>query len=286
MTGHAKMAEQLIAILGGRGMLGSDLARLCAEHRLNFRVFDLPEFDITNTEHVRDVVGRAEIIINCAAYTDVDKAQTETDLAYQVNAAAVGRLGSLARDGGRWILHISTDFVFDGRLKRAYVEADVPNPLNNYGKTKLAGEQLLADSGSEYCIIRTEWTYGRAGDNFISKLIAQARRGKALRVVDDQVGAPTATVEIAKMIRKLLPKRPQGTFHFAASGFASRFEVAKFVFEKLGISADLSRCSSSDYAAPAQRPLNSRLDCSKIQAVLGETIEHWQGPLGRFLKSL
>jgi dTDP-4-dehydrorhamnose reductase len=280
------MAEQLIAILGGRGMLGSDLALVCTEHRLNFQVFDLPEFDITNAGHVKDVIDQAEIIINCAAYTNVDKAQTETDLAYQVNAEAVGRLGGLARDSGRWILHISTDFVFDGRLDRAYVETDVPNPLNNYGKTKLAGEQLLAESGSKYCIIRTEWTYGRAGDNFITKLVAQAKRGKALRVVDDQIGAPTATTEIAKMICKLLPKRPQGTFHFAASGLASRFEVAQFVFEKLGISAELSSCSSSDYASLAQRPLNSRLDCSKIQALLGETIEHWQGPLDRFLKSL
>jgi len=280
------MAEQLIAILGGRGMLGSDLAQVCTEQQLNFQVFDLPEFDITNAEHVKGVVGRAGIIINCAAYTNVDRAETETDLAYQVNAEAVGRLGSLARDSGQWILHISTDFVFDGRLDRAYVETDVPNPLNYYGKTKLDGEQLLADSGCKYCIIRTEWTYGRAGNNFITKLIAQARQGKALRVVDDQIGAPTATIEIAKMICKLLPKRPQGTFHFAASGCASRFEVAQFIFEKLGISADLSSCSSSDYAAPAQRPLNSRLDCSKIQAVLGETIEHWQGPLDRFLRSL
>ena len=280
------MAEQLIAILGGRGMLGSDLAQVCTEQQLNFQVFDLPEFDITNAEHVKGVVGRAGIIINCAAYTNVDRAETETDLAYQVNAEAVGRLGSLARDSGQWILHISTDFVFDGRLDRAYVETDVPNPLNYYGKTKLDGEQLLADSGCKYCIIRTEWTYGRAGNNFITKLIAQAKRGKALRVVDDQIGAPTATIEIAKMICKLLPKRPQGTFHFAASGCASRFEVAQFIFEKLGISADLSSCSSSDYTAPAQRPLNSRLDCSKIQAVLGETIEHWQGPLDRFLRSL
>jgi len=286
MTGHAKMAEQMIAILGGRGMLGSDLARACKERRLNFRVFDLPEFDITNTEHVQDVIDRAEIIINCAAYTDVDKAQTEADLAYQVNAAAVGRLGSLAKDKGRWILHISTDFVFDGSLERAYVETDVPNPINSYGQTKLAGERLLAESNPQHCIIRAEWTYGRAGNNFITKLIAQAEQGKALRVVDDQIGAPTATTEVAKVICELLPKRPQGTFHFAASGCASRFEVAEFVFEKLGISANLSSCRSSDYSAPAQRPLNSRLDCSKIQAVLGMSIEHWQGPLGRFLESL
>jgi dTDP-4-dehydrorhamnose reductase len=280
------MAEQVIAILGGRGMLGSDLAKACTEHGLNFQVFDLPEFDITNAEHIQGVTNRAEVIINCAAYTNVDGAETEADLAYKVNAEAVGRLGNLAREKGRWVLHISTDFVFDGQSERAYVETDVPNPINSYGKTKLAGEQLLAESSTQHCIIRAEWTYGRAGNNFIKKLIAQAQQGKALRVVDDQVGAPTATTEVAKVICELLPKRPQGTFHFAASGYASRFEVAEFIFEKLGISANLSSCKSSDYSAPARRPLNSRFDCGKVQGLLGRSIEHWQGPLGRFLESL
>ncbi len=280
------MAEQLIAILGGRGMLGSDVARAFTENRLNFQVFDLPEFDITNSQHLQNIVNRAEIIINCAAYTNVDKAQTEANLAYEVNAEAVGRLGNLARDRGRWILHISTDFVFDGKLERAYVETDAPNPINSYGRTKLAGEQLLAESGCRHCIMRTEWTYGKGGNNFITKLIARAKQGKELKVVDDQIGAPTATTEVAKVICKLLPGRPQNIFHFAASGYVSRFEVAKFIFEKLGISVNLSSCKSSDYPTPAQRPLNSRLDCGKIQAVLGENIENWQDPLSRFLKSL
>jgi dTDP-4-dehydrorhamnose reductase len=280
------MAEKLIAILGGRGMLGSDVARIFTESRLNFQVFDLPEFDITNPEQIQDVVQRAQIIINCAAYTNVDKAETEADLAYKVNAEAVGQLGNLTRDHGRWILHISTDFVFDGGLERAYLESDTPNPINSYGRTKLAAERLLAESGCRYCIVRTEWTYGKGGNNFITKLVEKASKGQVLRVVDDQIGAPTATTEVAKVIGKLLPGRPQGIFHFAASGYASRFEVAKFIFEKLGISANLSSCKSSDYTTPAQRPLNSRLDCSKIQAVLGEDIEHWQGPLGRFLRSL
>jgi dTDP-4-dehydrorhamnose reductase len=280
------MAEGLIAILGGRGMLGSDVAQVFTECGLNFQVFDLPEFDITKPQHLEDIINRAGIIINCAAYTNVDKAETEADLAYEVNAKAVGQLGNLAREYGRWVLHISTDFVFDGRLDRAYVETDTPNPINSYGRTKLAGERLLAKSGCRYCIMRTEWTYGKGGNNFITKLVALSKQEKELKVVDDQVGAPTATTEVARVICKLLPGRPQDIFHFAASGYTSRFEVAKFIFEKLGISANLKRCKSSDYSTPTQRPLNSRLDCGKIQAVLGENIEHWQGPLGRFLKNL
>ncbi len=119
-----------IAILGGRGMLGTDLARQCTEHGLNFEVFDLPDFDITNHQQLSHVVNRASIIVNCAAYTNVNKAESEPQLAYQVNAEAVGHLGALARQADIWLLHISTDFVFDGKSDRPYVETDVPNPIN------------------------------------------------------------------------------------------------------------------------------------------------------------
>ena len=267
-------------------MLGSDVARACREYGFTCRAYDLPEFDITHPEQIREVVDTSEVIINCAAYTDVDKAETEVEPAYKINAESAGRLGTLAKKSGRWVLHISTDFVFDGTLDRAYVETDLPNPINCYGKTKLAGEQLLAKSGCKHCIIRTEWTYGKNGDNFISKIISRAKPGKKMRVVDDQIGSPTSTIELAQTLCKLLPARPKGIFHFAASGYVSRFEVAKFVLEKLGISVHLSRCKSSDYQMPAKRPLNSRFDCQKIQGLLGETIEKWQGPLERYLKDL
>jgi len=284
--GYAKMLEQKIAILGGRGMLGTDLAQACAARGFNFQVFDLPEFDITNTEHIASVVNQSAVIVNCAAYTNVDKAQTEANLAHQVNATAVGDLGKLARDTGAWVLHISTDFVFDGQLDRPYTETDAPNPINVYGKTKLAGEQLLARTGCSHCIIRLQWTYGKAGRNFVSKLIARAKEDKNLRVVDDQTGSPTATTEVAETICQLLPHKPQGLFHFAAIGYSTRFEAAKFIFDKLDMPVNLTACKSGDYASAATRPLNSRFNCSKIQALLGETIKPWQGPLGLFLESL
>ena len=130
------MADNTIAILGGRGMLGTDLAHACLKYGLNFEVYDLPEFDITNPQHLQRVVSQAGIIVNCAAYTDVERAEAEVDLAYQVNASAAGALGRLARDAGKWVLHISTDFVFDGKLDRPYTETDEPNPINAYGRTK------------------------------------------------------------------------------------------------------------------------------------------------------
>lgn len=274
-----------ITILGGRGMLGSDLVSACQQQGLNTIVLDLPEFDITNSNHLQQAVSNAQMIVNCAAYTNVDGAESESELAYQVNATAVGRLGALARQAGLWLLHISTDFVFDGELDRPYIENDTPNPINEYGKSKLAGEQLLVESGCCHCIMRIQWTYGLHGNNFITKLIQRAKANKTLKVVDDQIGSPTATTEVAKAVCKLLARKPQGIFHFASAGYVSRYEMARFIFDELSMDVNLLPCKTSDYFTAA-RPLNSRFDCSKIKALLNEPIEPWQGPLKRFLRQL
>jgi dTDP-4-dehydrorhamnose reductase len=275
-----------IAILGGRGMLGSDLVLACRRHGLDPIVFDLPELDITNVDHLQHAVSSAEVIVNCAAYTNVDGAESEAELAYRVNAEAVGRLGTVARDAGKWVLHISTDFVFNGLAERPYVETDPPNPINTYGKTKLAGEQLLTQSCCRHCIMRVEWTYGFAGNNFVTKLIRRAEAGQTLKVVDDQTGSPTATTEAAKAICTLLRKKPDGIFHFASAGYATRFEMAKFILEKLSIDVEPLACKTSDFPSPAARPLNSRFDCSRITGLLDEPVERWQVPLERFLRQL
>ncbi len=225
MTGHDKMAEMVrqahhpersrgkIAILGGKGMLGSNVFLACQKHGFDAIALDLPNFDITNASHLRQVVRDAKIIVNCAAYTDVEKAESEAELAYKVNAEAVGKLGSVAKNAGVWVLHISTDFVFDGTSDRPYVETDTPNPINVYGASKLAGEKLLIESGCPNCIMRIEWTYGLNGDNFVIKLINKAKTSKEISVVDDQIGSPTATTEVArshlqsrtKKTRRLIP---------------------------------------------------------------------------------
>jgi len=275
-----------IAILGGRGMLGTELAKICRQEGFDVTVFDLPEFDITNSQQLKEALDTAKTIVNCAAYTNVDGAESEAELAYQVNSEAVGRLGALVKDADAWLLHVSTDFVFDGRSDIPYVETDPPNPINEYGKTKLAGEQLLTQSGCRHCIIRIQWTYGSAGNNFISKLIQRAKTDKELKVVDDQIGSPTATTEVAKVICELLRIKPTGVFHFASAGYVSRCEMAKFMFDNLSIDVTLLPCKTSDYVSAAARPLNSRFDCSKIEALLDEPIEPWQVPLERFLRQL
>ncbi|MBL7154878.1 MAG: dTDP-4-dehydrorhamnose reductase [Phycisphaerae bacterium] len=280
------MAKETIAILGGRGMLGTDLAKMCEQQGLGVGIFDLPEFDITNPDQLRAAVGSADTIVNCAAYTNVDRAESEADLAYQVNAAAVGRLGELAGQADKWVLHVSTDFVFDGESDAPYNEADAANPINEYGRTKLAGEQLLAETACNHCIVRVQWTYGSAGNNFPTKLVARAKSGQDLKVVDDQIGSPTATTEVAKAICNLLDKKPRGLFHFAAEGCVSRYEMAKFMFDRLSLDVNLLPYKTGDFAAPARRPLNSRFDCSKIKAVLDKPIRPWQEPLEDFLRRL
>ncbi len=280
------MADDNIVVLGGKGMLGTDLVQILQQKNISVTSLDLPEFDITNKEHLEKAVENADIIINCAAYTNVEKAESEIDLAYKVNAEAVGNLAAIAKDTGSWVLHTSTDFVFDGSSDKPYLETDSTNPINAYGKSKLTGEQLLVDSGCKNCIIRIEWTYGLAGNNFVKKLIAAAKENENLRVVDDQIGSPTATTQVADVICRLINEKPQGLFHFANAGYVSRYEMAGFIFDKLDINVNLTPCKTSDYKTAAQRPLNSRFNCDKIKTLLGEDVEQWQKPLENFLRLL
>lgn len=286
MIGRAGMDKGVVAIFGGRGMLGSDLAVTCAESGYEVRVYDVPEFDLTDAAQVREAAGSADAVINCAAYTDVDGAEEQRDVAHRVNGEAVGQLGAIAQTGGKWVLHFSTDFVFDGRLERPYTEADTPHPINEYGRSKMTGERLLVQSGCRHCIVRLEWMYGSHGDNFVRKLVRRARTSEHLRVVDDQIGSPTATTEVARMACELLGRRAEGLFHFASAGYVSRFDMAEFVFDRLSLQTALSPCRSTDYPTQAERPLNSRFNCSRIQAALAHPIRPWQGPLERFLRQL
>lgn len=283
-----KASMQRIAVLGGRGMLGTDLASACAQSGFDAQVFDLPDFDITNYTQLKQVVNKSNVIVNCAAYTDVERAESEEELAYKINAEAVGRLGELAKALGAEVIHISTDFVFDGTKEGPYLETDKPNPINAYGRSKLAGERLFTGTGCKCCIIRVQWTYGRGGRNFVTKLVEAARAGKELKVVSDQIGSPTATTEAASAICQVLKSeaRLAGIFHYAASGFVSRYDMACFIFNKLGLDVDLQSCKTSDYKSAAARPLNSRFDCGKIEELLAEPIKPWQEPLESFLEQL
>ena len=272
-----------ISILGGKGMLGSDLGSILSDKGFEASVYDLPECDITRPEHLQQACAYSDVIVNCAAYTQVDKAEDEPALAAAVNVKAVGRLGELAADSGAYIVHISTDFVFDGTVCKPYKETDSPCPLSVYGKTKLEGEQLLAESGCRHAIMRVEWSYGKNGVNFISKLSERAGTGADLKVVNDQIGAPTWTFDMARAIKCLITGKHEGLYHFAAAGYASRFNVARFIMDKLGLNNKVEPCSSSDFPVKAVRPANSIFDTEKIQKLLDFEIRTWQTALSEFL---
>jgi len=277
-----------VAVLGGKGMLGTDLNQILMIRGLVPTIYDLPKLDILNSRQLAMALEEADAVVNCAAYTNVDGAESNVEAAYRINAEAVGNMGRMAAKRNVPVLHISTDFVFDGKGDRPYSEEDAVGPLGVYGASKLKGEQLLAESGCRYCTVRVEWTYGRAGNNFIEKILERARSGQEIRVVDDQVGSPTNTREVALALTELLQHPgglPQGLFHFAAAGYASRFEVARFAIEKAGLDVQVLPCKSSEFTAPARRPLNSRFDCRKISRLLAGPIKCWQAPLERYLEN-
>ncbi|MHC4525104.1 MAG: dTDP-4-dehydrorhamnose reductase [Planctomycetota bacterium] len=282
------MGFESITILGGRGMLGGDLAAVAAERGLSVRVFDLPEFDITDEKQAETAVLQSEVVVNCAAYTNVEKAESEVELANQVNGYAVGRLGLMAKEAGVPVLHISTDFVFDGMKEGPYAETDATNPVSAYGGSKLLGEKLLAESGCECCIVRVQWTYGKGGVNFVTKITEAAKSRDVVNVVDDQIGSPTHTMVAAEVLCDLLAMDPfpRGLYHLAAGGYVSRYEMTRYLFERLGIATKVQPCKTSDFKTAVQRPLNSRFDCTKLQTLLGRAMPSWQDMLKNYLENL
>jgi dTDP-4-dehydrorhamnose reductase len=277
-----------VAVLGAKGMLGTDVMRVLAGHNIAAQGYDLPEFDITRAAHLEKALQSAGAVINCAAYTNVEKAESESELAFRVNGQAAGTLGQFANKMNIPVLHISTDFVFDGDLDRPYVETDAANPLSAYGKSKYEGEISLIQSGCRFCIVRIQWTYGRTGVNFVKKMLDAARAGKPLRVVDDQVGSPTATAEVAGILCRMveLSAFPEGVYHLAAGGYVNRYEMAKFIFETLKMDVSLSPCKTNNFPSAAKRPLNSRFDCHKLEMLLGVKMRPWQEPLSQHLETL
>ncbi len=265
-------------------MLGTDLTRLLQDKGYRVAAWDLPECDITRKEHLENALSDAGIAVNCAAFTNVDGSEDAPEKAMAINATAVGALGRAAAQRDIFVVHISTDFVFDGSSNRPYTEADVPRPLSVYGASKLKGEKELQSSGCRNAIMRVQWSYGKNGSNFIFKLLNRARDGGDLKVVDDQVGAPTWTRDMARAIECLVRGRHMGLFHFANSGYASRFEVALFVAAQAGLSNRIVPCSSSEFPMKAVRPLNSRFDTTRVQSVLDHPIRHWRDALTEFLR--
>jgi dTDP-4-dehydrorhamnose reductase len=275
---------KILAVLGANGMLGFDLIKKAETEGWQVKKFDLPNFDITDSAHLKHAVDSTDCIVNCAAYTNVDKAEEEKDICEAVNATAPGMLGKLAAEAGKYVVQISTDFVYGDLKNEPQSENDSPNPLSVYGQSKLDGENKLLASGCECGIIRVQWSYGINGVNFITKLAGLAARLPKLKVVEDQSGAPTWTADMASAIQCFLRKRPQGVYNFAANGYATRFDTAQVIASELGLDVELTPCSSDEFPVVATRPHNSKFNCSKIDEVLDFTRPEWQDSLRVFLK--
>ena len=270
-----------ILLTGRAGQVGSELEAL-----LQPRVaLDRATLDLADASAIRKIVreARPDVILNAAAYTAVDRAETEPELAMRINGEAPGVLAEEAKKCGALLVHYSTDYVFDGRKGAPYTEEDAKRPLGVYGRTKLAGEENIRASGARHLIVRTAWVYGR-GRNFVRAIVAQASAGNALRVVDDQFGAPTWARDIAQVSKELIARRAEGVFHVSAAGCASWHEVALEVLRLAGLSVAVSRVSTAEYAARAPRPAYSVLDNGKLHA-LGLQIGDWRERLALYLES-
>jgi dTDP-4-dehydrorhamnose reductase len=284
-----------VLLLGHDGQIGWELdRRLVALGRV--RGVSYPQVDFTKPDDVRQLVRqeRPDIIVNAAAYTAVDQAEREPDVARAVNATAPGVLAEEAKRLGALLVHYSTDFVFDGKLGRPYTEADEPHPLSVYGATKLEGDRLIQSSGAAHLIFRTAWIYGARAKNFLLAIRKRAAEGGALRVVNDQVGCPTwcasvaaATVDVLAQVcgpaARSDAETSSGIYNMACVGAASRYEFAKACLPPL---AHVDPVSTAQYPMPACRPLYSVLDSTRLQTTFGITMPPWQVALQACLQSM
>ncbi len=237
--------------------------------------------------------SRPDAVVNAAAYTAVDKAETEIDVARRINADAVGELGALLAARGTPIVHYSTDFVFPGNAHHPYKESDAPGPLNVYGETKLAGELALLESGAQALVLRTSWVYGARGANFLLTMLKLFRERDELRIVDDQVGSPTWSRMLAEMTALLLYrvlrgdidlKEVGGLYHLTGAGQVSWFGFASAILERCDLKCRLIPIPSSDYPAPAKRPGYSVLDNTRFQQTFGLYMPDWRESLEQCLE--
>lgn len=242
---------------------------------------DRAQLDLRDPSRTREAVRAAnpDVIVNAAAYTAVDQAESEREAAFAVNSAAPGVLAEEAKKSGALLVHYSTDYVFDGAKAAPYVEEDAPNPVNVYGASKLAGERAVAAAGCRHLILRTSWVYGPRRGNFMLTMLRLARERPELRVVDDQVGAPTSSLAIARATAQLLRPGAHGTYHLSAAGHTSWCGFARAILARAGIATPVTAIRSEDYPTAARRPRNSRLNCARLRADFGLTLAPWEEQL-------
>lgn len=281
-----------ILVIGSKGQLASELQFLSTNYpQLSFLFCSQQEVNISEKISIEEKVNlfQPNFIINCAAYTAVDKAESESELAYQVNEIGVRNLAEVAKENNIFLIHISTDFVFDGNHSTPYIESDAVNPLSVYGMSKLRGEEAISRSGCNYAIIRTSWLYSSFGHNFVKTMIRLGAEKPSLNVVFDQVGSPTYCRDLAQVIldnyAKFLEYK-NNIYHYSNEGVASWYDFAVEIMKQNKLSCQVYPIRTSAYPTPATRPPYSLMDKAKIKSHLHIEIPHWKESLRQCIQLL
>jgi len=281
--------QKPLLLLGADGMLGRAFVELLQNQNRPFEARTLPQFDLTRVDSIRDAIStRFAAAINCAAYTDVDGAESNPALAEQINASAVGQLAIDCRIASIPLIHFSTDYVFDGNGQSPYPPTPPPastKPVNVYGHSKLQGEQLIREVGDEHLIIRTSWLYAPWGKNFVRTIAAAARSKPELKVVNDQRGRPTSAQHLAASTLALLNRNARGIYNITDSGDCTWFDFAQEIVRLTAAPCKVVPCTTADFPRPAKRPAYSVLDIAKAESEL-DPFPAWQTNLAKVLTQL
>lgn len=276
-----------ILVTGANGQLGVDLVNLLSGKSL-FQVIGLSkeELDVTDQESVNSCVEivKPDVIVHCGAYTRVDQAEANVDMAYLINGVGTRNLTIAAQKNKAKICYISTDYVFNGQGRSPYHEYDIPNPLGVYGKSKYAGEEFVKSFSSTYFIVRTSWLYGFHGNNFVKTMIKLGNERDEMSVVDDQRGSPTYTVDLANFLIELIQTEKYGIYHASNTGECSWYHFANAIFEEAGISVKVKPISTLELQRPAKRPEYSVLDHISLRINGFNELRHWREALREFIK--
>lgn len=275
-----------ILITGCRGQMGRALNDFYAGNKEICLInTDVEDLNITVKQEVLEKARevRPDIIINCAAHTQVDACETDEERAYKINADGPYNLSLAANEVGAVLVHISSDYVFDGKKSGAYVEGDSYNPQSVYGKTKLEGEELVRTTAHRYFIVRTEWLYGE-GKNFLNTMLKLSETTNSVRVVNDQYGAPTSAEEVVKVIDLLCHSESYGTYHATCEGVCSWAEFTKKIYELCGKTTKVIPVTTEEYGSAAKRPANSVLENKKLREIFGYQMADWESALKKYLK--
>ena len=280
-----------ILVTGANGQLGNEIRRRSVGSSHHFTFTDVAELDITDAAAVLEMASntKAEFIINCAAYTNVDKAEDDEQTAHLINCTATANLAAAAKQVGATLIHVSTDYVFDGCGCTPYTEEAAVAPTGAYGRTKLAGEQTVAESGCKHIIIRTAWLYSPFGRNFVKTMRTLTAEREHLQVVFDQVGSPTYAGDLADAILHIVEggtREAYGTYHYSNEGVCSWYDFAKEICEMSGNVCDIRPCHSDEFPSKVARPHYSVLDKTKIKTTFGISIPHWKESLAACIKEL